>query len=524
MEIKIRYWIVLLALLTVQLSSMNIHSQIAQQKPSRQVALDAYSKGDYEKAYKEFNILSEFYSKDPLYKYYLGVCLVKMNRYPENAGAFLQDALNGSLDIKSIPDDALFFLGRSQQMAGKFAEAIRSFNSFADKAGKKRAREYNVSGYIQECNEGRGRVKDTEDQLANIISKAEKVNTDAGQKVTTDKNINQPVAKPVPQKKNLPDEYDKVLSEAMEYQVKADSLNTLVSEYKKEFGRLPPSQQQAAKSRISEMESLASEYQKLADEKFSNTGTKARAQQDVAAQISEPDVKKSVEVYSLFNNETNPELLKDQKISIDPELPEGLIYRIQIGVFSKSPDPSFTKGISPVSGFRIPGTESTRYFAGMFRRMADANRALLTMKQMGFRDSFITAVLNGKPVSIERASLLENDWGQKSLVRNGSSQKSGETAVPTLVFRVEISRSDKPAGTEVTENYKKLAGNRGFEILSTDGGALVYLIGKFITFESASDYAGLLNRNGYREAKVVAYLGSTEIPVETARQLFERQK
>jgi hypothetical protein len=69
-----------------------------------------------------------------------------------------------------------------------------------------------------------------------------------------------------------------------------------------------------------------------------------------------------------------------------------------------------------------------------------------------------------------------------------------------------------------------MAGNRGFEVINADDGTFVYLIGKFITFESASEYAGLLNRNGYREAKVAAYLGNREIPLETARQLFENQK
>jgi hypothetical protein len=50
----------------------------------------------------------------------------------------------------------------------------------------------------------------------------------------------------------------------------------------------------------------------------------------------------------------------------------------------------------------------------------------------------------------------------------------------------------------------------------------VYLIGKFLTFESAAEYADLLIRNGQKDAKVVAYLGRREIPVETAKQLFEK--
>ncbi len=513
---KIIYILLFIAII-VSLSSLNLYSQADLQKPSLQAALDAYSKGDYEKALSEFSSLLQTYSKDPLYKYYLGVCLVKIERHPDDASAYLVDALSGSLDIKSIPDDAWFYLGRAQQMNGKYPEAIKSYNNFENKAGKKRARELNITVYIEECNEGRGRIKDSDYQLNDIISKANPVNKE----VPDGKVSKQPVPKPVLQKENLPKEYDKVLSQAMDYQVKADSLNTLVTEARKEYARLPASRQPAAKLRISELESKAAEYQNLADEKFGNSGMAPATRIDAVVTLPTPAQGKSGEVYSLFEMETDPAMVRDQKISIDPEIPGGLIYRIQMGVFSKQPDPVFFKGISPVSGFRISGTESTKYFAGMFRKMADASRSLLTVKQLGFRDSFITAILDGKPVSIERATLLENEWGQKPLV-NTTPAKKEEAAVSTLIFRVEVTRSVKPVGDEIVESYRKMAGNKGFEITKAENGTFAYLIGKFITFATASEYAGLLNKNGYHDAKVVAYAGSKEIPVETARQLFEK--
>jgi hypothetical protein len=449
----------------------------------------------------------------------MGVCLVKMSKSPENASTFLLDALNGSLDIKSIPDDVLFYLGRAQQMEGKYPDAIKSYNNFERKAGKKSARDLNITGYIQECNEGRGRIKDSDSRQNVILSKTNQTTSSIGPQVSEVKTDKQSIKKTVPQKENLPKEYDKVLSQAMDYQVKADSLNALVSEYKKEFARLPASQQPAAKIRISEMESRAAEYQKLADEKFGNTRSSPAASTNVAISPSVTDPKKSEEIYSLFSVQTD---VRNQKISIDPDLPEGLVYQIQMGVFSKPVDPSFFKGISPVSGFRVAETDATRYFVGMFRKMTNADRSLLTVKQMGFKDSFITAVLDGKPVSIERASLMENEWGQKPLINTAPVQKTGESKASTLIFRVEVTRSVKPLGDDVAGTYRKMAGNKGFEIIKSDDGTLVYLIGKFITFDTAFEYAGLLNRNGYREAKVVAYAGNKEIPVETARQLFEK--
>jgi hypothetical protein len=441
-----------------------------------------------------------------------------MGRHPEDASVFLQDALNGSLDIKSIPDDAMFYLGRAQQMRGKYADAIKSYNNFENEAGKKIARDLNISGYIQECNEGRGRIKDSDYQENVVMNKTNPANKEVSEATVTKPSV----TKPVSQKENLPKEYDKVLSQAMDYQVKADSLNGLISEYKKELAKLPASKQQETKLRISEMESRAAEFQKLADEKFGNSGSGTGVRLITVVPSTTPDLKKSGEIYSLFDVETNPALVRNQKISIGPELPAGLVYRIQMGVFSKPPEPSFFKGISPVYGLRVTGTEATRFFAGMFRKMTDASTSLLTVKQMGFKDSFIAAVLDGNPVSIERAALMENEWGQKPLISNAPVQKAGVSPASTLIFRVEVTRARKPLGVEVADTYRKMAGDKGFEIIKTDDGSLVYLIGKFITFDTASEYAGLLNRNGYQDAKVVAYAGNKEIPVETARQLFDK--
>ena len=71
--------------------------------------------------------------------------------------------------------------------------------------------------------------------------------------------------------------------------------------------------------------------------------------------------------------------------------------------------------------------------------------------------------------------------------------------------------------------FRSVAGDRGFEIMNPATGIYVYIVGKFLTFETASAYADLLRRNGYKEAKVAAYAGNREIPVETALKLFERK-
>jgi hypothetical protein len=185
--------------------------------------------------------------------------------------------------------------------------------------------------------------------------------------------------------------------------------------------------------------------------------------------------------------------------------------------------PSHFKGITPVYGIKSSGSALTTYYAGMFRKLEDAKKALPQVRQRGFKDAFIAAFSGGKAVSSERAALLEKEWGMIPFTPDVQSlpDSRADTIPPTLSFRVEVIRTVKPVIEQSYEELKKLSGTRGLDIETLADGKIIYLIGQFITYESAEDYADLLIRNGYRDAKVVARLGKKEIPVETAKQLFK---
>ena len=108
-------------MMLVALSSFNIFAQKNQPVPTRQSSIDAFSKGNYEQAYNDFSQLLLKYPKDPLYKYYSGACLVMMKKDPEEAATLLQQSVNGASVVRSLPPDALFYLGRAQQMSGKYS-------------------------------------------------------------------------------------------------------------------------------------------------------------------------------------------------------------------------------------------------------------------------------------------------------------------------------------------------------------------------------------------------------------------
>jgi len=231
-------------------------------------------------------------------------------------------------------------------------------------------------------------------------------------------------------------------------------------------------------------------------------------------------------VFSVFEVLDKPVTDPKEKVSIDPVVPPGLIYRIQIAVFRNPVAPVYFKGVTPINGFKLAGTDKTIYYAGLFRRSADASKALTKVKAKGFKDAFVVALSNKKTVSADRAAALEKEWGKKPLmmISENTTEAAADTVPPTLSFRVEVMRSAKPLKDDVLQGITKMSGSRGIDNQIADDGKIVYLIGKFITFESAAEYADLLVRNGYKDSKVVAWLGKKELPLETAKKLFDDLK
>jgi len=549
-------------LMVIEIPFNNLFSQNVQTKPTRQSSFEAFSQGNYEKAYNEFRELLLTYSKDPLYKYYSGVCLIMLNRDLGEATKLLNEALQGGDAVRALPSEALFYLGRARQMSGKFTEATESYNQYTAKVGKKIAKEMGVPEFLQQCIQKKGEVGIVETKPVSIS-----INEKSDTSTTEVKPlIKEPVQKTAEKtdvpKVVLPTNYENLLNKAIEFQAKADSLLELAGEQRKDLEKLPPSEKPALKDKISNNEKFAASFQKSADQKYREAQLALNPGQDTSKLLKmttekpaksavkdsagtvtykkpvtltdkRSDTTKTVissvklqeEIFTLFESSAKPVDAKE-KIIIDPEVPAGLIYRIQIAVFRNPIAPAYFRGLSPVYGFKIEGTDKTIYYAGMFRKSADAGKAVSVVKSKGFKDAFVVPLLDSKRVSPDRAALQEKEWGKKSFysIEHVLPATHTDTITPTLTFRVEVIRSLKPLTPDVVEGIRKVAGNKGLDIQFLEDGEIAYLVGKFITFETAAEYADLLNRNGYRDSKVVARLGEKEISVETAKKLFEKLK
>lgn len=571
---KIKLQIILFLLVIIISEPFNdLFSQNIQVKPTRQSSFEAFSNGNYEQAYKEFSELLVTYSKDPLYKYYSGVCLLKLSRKPGEAASLLNEALQGVSAIRTLPSDLLFYLGRALQMSGRFKDAIRSYNAYTEQVGKKTARDLGVPEFVAQCNEEKGALPDNEITMPEVVksNKAE-VNTKVISATLKDTS-SKPILNDTQISVILPSAYEKILDEAVGFQYKADSISSVTEEQKKEMVKLPYNEKAAQKVKITESESLAISFQDSADlryneamgyvnpelkqsqkyhvqrqsenkpvndsvklsDKIVNMGPTKQTENIIAKNTGNqndtlkkniPEVKNPIETFVFFEVLPKEVFNPNEKVIVDPDVPLGLIYRIQIAVFRNSVSPAYFMGITPVYGFKLAGTDKTNYYAGMFRRLADAKKALLAVKAKGFKDAFIVALAEGKTISADRASIMEKEWGRKPFRTsvNTLNETPLDTVPPTLSFRVEVIRSLTPLKDDYVNEIEKMAGSRGLDVENLDDGNIVYLIGKFITFESASEYSDLLVRNGYREAKVVARLGKRVIPLETAKQLFDDMK
>ena len=591
--------------------------------PSRQKAMDWFARGSYEDAYYEFKGLLGIYSRDPVYKYYCGASLVELKKSLPEALDLLEQAFRSSTVVRVLPDEAAYYLGRARHFNGKYSEAITAYNIYVEDMGKKAARDKDIPGLIQQCKDKRGGLTNAELMAVLPLREYEKARNEAPVlKADTPKtSVNPPPVisevPPVPAKDSTrTDIYEKLIDQAMEYRVLADSINKNSELLKRDSESFSEAEKEVLQRKLADNEMLNKEYKELADKKLAEayalkpenkasvpadtlvkpvitiakeawtvnadtikTGEKAsqpgvvagaqkatvsdtlqvsaeaaakpaapvtKAAEQPAPAISTPPAKEIFSSFTILPAQKDAALKSQDngyylvshyggknwweaaaKVPLNAKVPEGMVYRIQIAVFRNPVGASFFKGIAPVYGFAIEGTANTIYYAGMFRKHADAVKALALVKEKGFSDAFIVALSDNKRVAADKAPAMEKVWAGKPLFKTEAREEAisvADTLPPELLFRIEALRAARPLKEEALDPLRKIAAGRGLDISTLENGSMVYLIGKFITFESASEYSGLLVKNGYKDAKVVAFLGTKEIDVETAKKLFEGLK
>ena len=118
---------------------------------------------------------------------------------------------------------------------------------------------------------------------------------------------------------------------------------------------------------------------------------------------------------SAFYSEKNP-------IPMDPNLPEGLVFKVQIGAFHKPLPSDIFKGLQPISGETTrPGW--IRYCAGLFKAFEPANIVKKEIQRSGYKDAFVVAYFNGKRIGLNEAYAMLKEKENLIAYKNESAKE-----------------------------------------------------------------------------------------------------
>lgn len=95
----------------------------------------------------------------------------------------------------------------------------------------------------------------------------------------------------------------------------------------------------------------------------------------------------------------------NKHVIMDAELPPGLLYQVQVGVYKNKVLYEVFKGLTPVYGKTMP--QGVTFSIGMFEKFEDANQAKDYVKSIGLVDAFVVAYNNKKRINTTEAQKLE---------------------------------------------------------------------------------------------------------------------
>ena len=258
--------------------------------------------------------------------------------------------------------------------------------------------------------------------------------------------------------------------------------------------------------------------------------------------------------FSIFGNsqysDANP-------IPINAKIPDCIVFKIQVGAFVNPIPQNTFKGLFPMTGEKLPNSQYTRYFVGMFRSVEASKLVLNEVHNIGFKDAFIVAYIDGNKVSQTQAINLINagkddcvagyaqiTQNELNLVRNkltsgtdvasnvvteNTNKTVAETVGRNLVEAQDITKVDGLLYTVQIGVFKTAPTTDRLKNLSpiyqqqTESGFIRFTTGIFDNFDVAKAERDKVIDLGINDAFVAAYYKGQRITLDEARKM-EREK
>jgi tetratricopeptide (TPR) repeat protein len=385
--------------------------------PSQQ-ALELFNNGKYSEALAKYQKLLNRFPKDPLYNYFAGVCMVELKIDLSQAISYLDQSIFGK-----GPTSAYFYKGQAFRLLNNPTEANNCIALFKQNASRKELKQFIVDDNI-----GKVEVKEVKPNIKaetpiNIL----KINeSDTLKNITTPKSIaivkrdsiKESIilknVKLIDSQFNSNDTgvYVVTVTKALVLQVKVDSLLDIILKMKKQVLIVKDeNEKNQLKSKIAQLELQAADLQNLSDLEF------ARARNFELKPIMLV-VKKNDTVINQNSNKKQMQFgissstiySKENPFPHNVSIPDGVVYTIQLGVFSKKIGFDYFKGLNPICGDSLLNVNAVKYYVGRFYKFSDADDSLRKVKSYGFKDAFLIAYYNGQKFPVERARSIEDRY------------------------------------------------------------------------------------------------------------------
>ncbi len=262
------------------------------------------------------------------------------------------------------------------------------------------------------------------------------------------------------------------------------------------------------------------------------------------------DIIPSILSESIFVINNNTAAYSDNKrIPVSSKLPEGLVFKVQIGAFRNPIPQDHFRGFAPILAENA-GNGITRYTAGLFQSFNVANEAKRMIRDIGYNDAFVVGFFNGKRISMTeaRAMLNEGIVTEEALAINATPEVNNEEAnTSTRDESIEEEVEVEPNLTEevkdgVSTDVRNIEGafyaiqvgvyskqvtagqlNNVSPLNSerTSGGLIRYTSGVFKTLADANVAKDRIRGLGITDAFVVAYKGGKKVTVAEVSSSLE---
>lgn len=236
----------------------------------------------------------------------------------------------------------------------------------------------------------------------------------------------------------------------------------------------------------------------------------------------------------LLNNDNQPVYNSSNPIPSIDKMPEGLVFKVQIGAFRNPIPQNHFKGFAPIMA-EDAGNGITRYTAGLFTGINMAIEAKNSIRSIGYNDAFVVAFYNGERVSIAKAremmgeEVLADNSSTPNNINNNTSEntnnqpqteevKDGVSTdvrnIEGVFYAIQVGVYSKPVTAGQLNNVSPLNSER------LANGLIRYTSGVYKNITDANAAKNRIRGLGITDAFVVAYNGGQKIAVAKASDIL----